>query len=94
MDYKIREATIKDVGLITKIYNEGIEDRIATLETRLRDEAEMVQWTFLELRKRVLEEILTFVAHFCQNADVVRCSIVRYRAFFYFQTKFHAFYCG
>lgn len=44
MDFKIREATIKDIGFITKIYNEGIEDRIATLETRLRNEAEMIQW--------------------------------------------------
>lgn len=44
MDFKIREATIKDIGFITKIYNEGIEDRIATLETRLRNEAEMKQW--------------------------------------------------
>lgn len=44
MEYQIREATIRDIGFITKIYNEGIEDRIATLETKLRDEEEMVQW--------------------------------------------------
>lgn len=44
MDFEIREATIKDIGFITKIYNEGIEDRIATLETRLRNEAEIKQW--------------------------------------------------
>jgi L-amino acid N-acyltransferase YncA len=44
MEFQIRKATIDDIGDITKIYNEGIEDRIATLETRLRDEAEMIQW--------------------------------------------------
>ena len=44
MDYKIREATLHDIPYITKIYNHGIEDRIATLETRLREDAEMVSW--------------------------------------------------
>lgn len=44
MDFHIRIGTINDVGSITAIYNEGIEDRIATLETRLREIAEMNQW--------------------------------------------------
>lgn len=44
MDFKVREAKTCDLDSITKIYNQGIEDRIATLETRLRNEAEMIQW--------------------------------------------------
>ncbi len=44
MNYKVREAEIKDIPYITRIYNEGIMDRIATLETRLRDKAEMEDW--------------------------------------------------
>ncbi|MTI55456.1 arsinothricin resistance N-acetyltransferase ArsN1 family A [Geosporobacter ferrireducens] len=42
--YSTRVATVQDVVAITKIYNEGIEDRIATLETRLRDSIEMEAW--------------------------------------------------
>lgn len=44
MEFKVREARACDIDSITKVYNEGIEDRIATLETRLRDEVEMAQW--------------------------------------------------
>lgn len=42
--YKTRFAKIEDILAIKTIYNEGIEDRIATLETRLRDDSEMEQW--------------------------------------------------
>ncbi len=44
MEFKIREANIKDIPCITNIYNEGIEDRIATLETTLRTNDDMNQW--------------------------------------------------
>jgi L-amino acid N-acyltransferase YncA len=44
MNYKVREAKIEDIPFITSIYNQGIEDRIATLETRLRDNTEMNEW--------------------------------------------------
>lgn len=44
MEYKVREANLKDIPDITNIYNQGIEDRIATLETRLRDNMEMENW--------------------------------------------------
>ncbi len=33
-----REAIINDTSQIAKIYNDGIEDKIATLETNLRKE--------------------------------------------------------
>ena len=35
-DVSIRPATAADAGAICTIYNQGIEDRIATLETELR----------------------------------------------------------
>ncbi|MBI6873282.1 arsinothricin resistance N-acetyltransferase ArsN1 family A [Clostridium aciditolerans] len=44
MSYIMREARIEDIVSITNIYNQGIEDRIATLETRLRDTEEMKEW--------------------------------------------------
>lgn len=44
MDYRVREAKLLDIPYITNIYNEGIEDRIATLETSLRDNSEMENW--------------------------------------------------
>ncbi len=43
MRYSTRLATIKDIPSITTIYNQGIEDRIATLEARLRTTDDMRQ---------------------------------------------------
>ncbi len=40
----IREAHAKDTGSILNIYNEGIEDRIATLETQTKDLQYMKDW--------------------------------------------------
>ena len=40
----IRPATAADAGAIATIYNQGIEDRIATLETELRTRDERRQW--------------------------------------------------
>ncbi|HLX41984.1 MAG TPA: arsinothricin resistance N-acetyltransferase ArsN1 family A [Bryobacteraceae bacterium] len=39
-----RPATIADAEAIARIYNEGIEDRIATFETRLRSSADIEKW--------------------------------------------------
>ena len=44
MIYNTREAIINDASQIAKIYNEGIEDRIATLETNLRNEENIEGW--------------------------------------------------
>jgi L-amino acid N-acyltransferase YncA len=44
LDCVIREAEIKDISAIKDIYNQGIEDRIATLETRLRSDEDMKEW--------------------------------------------------
>ncbi len=39
-----RLATSADAPAIARIYNEGIEDRVATFETRLRTAAEVEAW--------------------------------------------------
>lgn len=39
-----RPATFDDAEAIARIYNEGIEDRVATFETRLRTAAEIRGW--------------------------------------------------
>ncbi len=39
-----RPATPQDAAAIARIYNEGIQDRMATFETRLRSEADIRAW--------------------------------------------------
>lgn len=41
---QLRLATPDDAAAITTIYNQGIEDRVATFETRLRTPEEIEQW--------------------------------------------------
>jgi phosphinothricin acetyltransferase len=43
-DYRVRLATEADAEAICRIYNQGIEDRLATLETELRTAEERRQW--------------------------------------------------
>jgi phosphinothricin acetyltransferase len=43
-DVSVRAATPDDAAAICTIYNQGIEDRIATLETELRTPEERRQW--------------------------------------------------
>jgi len=43
-DVSVRPATPEDAAVICTIYNQGIEDRIATLETELRIPEERRQW--------------------------------------------------
>jgi L-amino acid N-acyltransferase YncA len=40
----IRAATISDIDAVAAIYNEGIEDRLATFETRPRSAGEVREW--------------------------------------------------
>jgi len=40
----IRDATLEDASAIARIYNQGIEDRCATLETQLRGPEERAEW--------------------------------------------------
>lgn len=41
---EFREATNDDAAAIARIYNQGIEDRLATLETELRSPEERAAW--------------------------------------------------
>ena len=41
---EIRDATQEDAGAIARIYNQGIEDRVATLETQVRTPEERAEW--------------------------------------------------
>jgi phosphinothricin acetyltransferase len=43
-DYRVRPASPADAEPICRIYNQGIEDRLATLETELRSPEERGQW--------------------------------------------------
>jgi L-amino acid N-acyltransferase YncA len=47
-NHGVRPATAADAAAICRIYNQGIEDRLATLETELRTAEERRQW----LRRR------------------------------------------
>src|SRR5258708_38192771 len=40
----LRDAAPADAAAICRIYNQGIEDRVATLETELRTPAERAAW--------------------------------------------------
>ncbi len=41
---EIRDATADDAGDVARIYNQGIEDRLATLETQTRTPEERAAW--------------------------------------------------
>jgi phosphinothricin acetyltransferase len=41
---KTRDAAADDAAAIARIYNEGIDDRVATFETRHRTAEDVVQW--------------------------------------------------
>lgn len=43
-EISVREAEDTDLGVIVEIYNQGIEDRIATLETKTKDLSYMTKW--------------------------------------------------
>ncbi len=43
-DVSIRAAALDDAAAVCTIYNQGIEDRVATLETELRTPEERRQW--------------------------------------------------
>lgn len=44
MTLNTRSATLDDAPVIAAIYNEGIEDRVATFETRLRSAEDIRRW--------------------------------------------------
>ncbi len=52
---RARSARLADAGVIARIYNQGIEDRVGTFETRLRSEADVLGW-FDEVHPTVVVE--------------------------------------
>src|SRR5262245_43128865 len=44
VDYRARPATVHDADAISRIYNEGIADRVGTFETRERTPAVIADW--------------------------------------------------
>ena len=48
-EHDVRPATEADAAAICRIYNQGIEDRVATLETERRTPEERRQWLLVEL---------------------------------------------
>lgn len=42
--WRVRDARLDDAAAIARIYNQGIEDRVATLETELRSPEERAEW--------------------------------------------------
>src|SRR5437588_5321140 len=78
-----RSATLEDAAEIARIYNQGIEDRVATFETRLRTEVDIVHW-FDGIHPVVLVEdagdVVAFAATFTYRprecyAGVAECSV-------------------
>lgn len=62
---RVRPAVPKDAGEIARIYNQGIEERIATFETRSRTADEILSWFDGEHPVVVVEEggrIIAFAA--------------------------------
>ena len=57
-----RSATLADAASIARIYNEGIEDRLATFETRLRTEEDARSWLTGEYPIVVVEDATHIIA--------------------------------
>jgi L-amino acid N-acyltransferase YncA len=54
--YRTRTATPADAASIARIYNQGIEDRLATFETRLREPGDVEGWVTAGLPVVVVED--------------------------------------
>lgn len=46
MNFSIRNAQKKDIEAIRIIFNQGIEDKVSTLESKYQSEADMEKWFF------------------------------------------------
>ncbi|MBJ8055480.1 N-acetyltransferase [Bacillus cereus] len=74
---RIRRATEQDVQEITAIYNEGIEDRIATLETEIKTDKYVMDWLFQREKRYsviVMEENSGIVGWASINSYSHRCA--------------------
>jgi L-amino acid N-acyltransferase YncA len=66
---RARPAAIEDAGAIARIYNQGIEDRIATFETRLRSEEDIRGKWFSGRHPLVVVEDESGVIAFAATSD-------------------------
>src|SRR6266540_6301929 len=56
MGFYARRAAVDDAAAIARIYNEGIEDRMATFETRLRSAGDVIAWLEMGFPLVVVED--------------------------------------
>ncbi|MDZ4627266.1 arsinothricin resistance N-acetyltransferase ArsN1 family A, partial [Bacillus cereus] len=74
---EIRKATEQDIQEITNIYNEGIQDRIATLETEIKIDKYVMEWLFQREKRYsviVMEEKSHIVGWASINPYSHRCA--------------------
>jgi L-amino acid N-acyltransferase YncA len=80
---QVRSATSKDAAAIANIYNQGIEDRVATFETRPRSADDVHAWLDGVHAVLVVEndhEIIAFASSFAYSArecyaGIAECSV-------------------
>lgn len=80
---KVRTAMREDAGAIAFIYNQGIEDRVATFETDIRSEEDVKSWFELQHPIVVVEDeegIIAFGSTFAYSqrkcyAGIAECSV-------------------
>ncbi len=64
---KVRDMTLADAEKVAAIYNQGIEERIATFETKLRDARDIFSWMHGSHPALVIEkdgEVIAFAVAF------------------------------
>jgi L-amino acid N-acyltransferase YncA len=66
---KVRDAAIADASAIARIYNEGIDDRVATFETRHRTAEDVVGWLDGRHPVVVVEDDVGSVIAFAATSD-------------------------
>ena len=80
-----RRATIDDADAIAAIYNEGIEDGIATFETRLRTADDVRKWFGPSFPIVVIEdgggEVIAFAFDFRVSLARVLCGIAEFSVY-------------
>ncbi len=80
---KVRLATQEDAAAIATIYNQGIEDRVATFETNMRSEEDVKAWFDSHHPIVVVEDeegIIAFGSTFAYSsrscyAGIAECSV-------------------
>jgi L-amino acid N-acyltransferase YncA len=80
---RVRSATPDDTAAIAVIYNQGIEDRIATFETRFRSPEDVRAWfddTYPVLVVEKNREVIAFASSFAYSArecyaGIAECSV-------------------